>query len=60
MGGVAIVIDAGAACGAGGVWGTTWGTAEVMGAAWGAIEVGEAGDEGAAQVLAVRSPKVPV
>jgi hypothetical protein len=46
MGGAAVVIDAWAARGVGGVEGATWGVAKV----------GEAGDEGAVQVLAVGSP----
>jgi hypothetical protein len=53
VGGIAGVVDAGATCGADGVVVTACGTAEVMGAAWGTTEVDEAGDEGAAQGLAV-------
>jgi hypothetical protein len=41
---------------AGGVEGAT----EVMGAAWEGVKVGEAGDEGAAQVFVVRPPRVAV
>jgi hypothetical protein len=57
---VAIVVDAGAVRGAGGVEGVAWGAAEVVGATWGAAEVDEAGVEGAAQVLAVGPPSVVV
>jgi hypothetical protein len=60
MGGAAVVVDAEAACGTGGVEGTTWGSAEVVGAAQGAAEVGEACDEIAVQALAVRPPRAAV
>jgi hypothetical protein len=48
--GAAIVVDIGAARGAGGV----------EGAAWDAAEISEVGDEGVAQVLAVGPPRVVV
>jgi hypothetical protein len=44
----------------GGVEGIEWGTTEVIGAARGVTEVSEAGDEGAAQGLAVGSLVVAV
>jgi hypothetical protein len=46
--------------GTGGVEGAVWGAAEVVGAAREAVEVGEAGDGGAAQGRMVRSPEVVV
>jgi hypothetical protein len=60
VGGATIVVDAGVTRGAGGVEGNAWGVAEVVGAARGAAQVSEAGDEGVAQVLVVRPPRVLV
>jgi hypothetical protein len=54
--GAVIVVDARAVRGTGGVKGVAWGGAKDMGTARRAVEVSEAGDEGAALVLAVRPP----
>jgi hypothetical protein len=43
-----------------GVNNTAWGVAKVVGIARGMVELGEAGDEGATQILGVRPPKVVV
>jgi hypothetical protein len=56
VGGTAGVIDVGATRGASGVEDAVWGIAEVVGASRGAAEVGEVGDEGAAQGLATGPP----
>jgi hypothetical protein len=60
VGGAAIVIDVGATRVAGGVKGTAWGATKVVATARGVTVVGEAGNEGAAYVLAVGPPKVAV
>jgi hypothetical protein len=46
--------------GAGGVEGAAWDAAEVVGVARVGGKVGEAGDEGAAQVRAVGPPRVAI
>jgi hypothetical protein len=60
VGGAAVVVDAEATRATCGVEGATWGIAKLVGTAQGATEVGKAGDKGAAQVLAFRSPRVAV
>jgi hypothetical protein len=49
-------MDTGSAHRAGGVIGVTWGTTEVVGIVRGTIKIGEAGDEGVVQGLAIRPP----
>jgi hypothetical protein len=49
-----------AARGVGGVPGATLGASKVVGTARDTAEVGEAGDEGATQVLVIRPPRVVV
>jgi hypothetical protein len=53
-------MDAGATCVTGGVEGAAWGASEVVDTARGAAEVSKAGDEGAAQGLAVSLPGLTV
>jgi hypothetical protein len=49
-------MDTSVAHSAGGVIGIAWGTTEVVGIVRGTIEIGEAGDEGVVQGLAVGPP----